>query len=362
MMNMIYCLNPDCLHPNPDNFKYCQKCGSKLVLTERYIPRSIKPSSPPSIQTPPPSRPSIQAQTPSSPSIQTQSFEFDTATITVISKSFLGIVKSYEINRSRRSGEFFTENLGNGVVLDMVKIPGGKFLMGSPENEPKRFENESPQHSVTIQPFFTGKFTITQAQWAAVAAFDKVKIDLNPDPSNFKGANRPVESVSWNHAVEFCARISQKTGKTYRLPSEAEWEYACRAGTTTPFYFGETLTTDLANYDGNYTYGSAPKGEYRKQTTDVGKFSANPFGLYDMCGNIWEWCQDEWHKNYDNAPADARVWLVKNDNPFRLLRGGSWYDFPGDCRSAYRNNLYPDLAYGTFGFRVVCGCGAARTL
>jgi formylglycine-generating enzyme required for sulfatase activity len=116
----------------------------------------------------------------------------------------------------------------------MVAIPGGQFLMGSPENEPERSNDESPQHTVTIQPFYMGKFPVTQAQWKAVAALPKVKIDLNPDPSYFKGANRPVENVSWDDAIEFCARLSNKTGKPYRLPSEAEWEYAARAGTTTP--------------------------------------------------------------------------------------------------------------------------------
>ncbi|MEA5515307.1 caspase, EACC1-associated type [Nodularia sp. UHCC 0506] len=289
---------------------------------------------------------------PSPASIQTQPFEFETATITVTSQGFLGIGKSYDINRRRGRAEFFTEDLGNGVVIDMVAIPGGTFLMGSPENEPKRRDSESPQHSVTIQPFFMGKFPVTQAQWAAVAAFDKVKIDLKSDPSCFKGANRPVEYVSWNDAVEFCARLSQKTGKTYRLPSEAEWEYACRAGTTTPFYFGETITTDLANYDGKSTYGSAPKGEYRGQTTDVGKFPANPFGLYDMCGNIWEWCQDEWHKNYNNAPADGSAWLI--DNQKRMLRGGSWFNNPAICRSACRDYGLAGNSNFNVGFRVAC--------
>lgn len=256
------------------------------------------------------------------------------------------------INRSRGRAEYFTEDLGNGVVIDMVKIPGGTFLMGSPENEPERLESESPQHSVTIQPFFMGKYTVTQAQWAAVADFDKVKIDLNPDPSWFKGANRPVERVSWDDAVEFCARISQKTGKTYRLPSEAEWEYACRAGTTTPFYFGDTITTDLANYDGKDTYGSA-QGKNRAETTDVGKFPANPFGLYDMCGNVWEWCRDEWHENYNNAPADGSSWLNYNDNQSRCLRGGSWIDGHRLCRSAYRFDFSLGIHDFHFGFRIV---------
>lgn len=134
--------------------------------------------------------------------------------------------------------------------MEMVAIPGGKFIMGSPESESERGTWESPQHTVTIQPFFMGKFTVTQSQWKAVAALPKVNIDLNPDPFNFKGDNRPVEQVSWDDVIEFCARLSKKTEKTYRLPSEAEWEYACRAGTTTPFYFGETITTDLANYRG----------------------------------------------------------------------------------------------------------------
>ncbi|MBD2562429.1 SUMF1/EgtB/PvdO family nonheme iron enzyme [Nostoc linckia FACHB-391] len=218
--------------------------------------------------------------------------------------------------------------------LEIVPIRGGKFLMGSPENEPERIDWESPQHLVTIQPFFMGRYPVTQSQWAVVAGLKKINIDLNPEPSHFKGANRPVEQVSWDDAIEFCARLSNKTGKTYRLPSEAEWEYACRAGTTTPFYFGETITTDLANYNGNYTYGAGSKGEYRLQTTDVGKFSPNSFGLFDMHGNIWEWCQDDWHENYNKAPADGSPWMSGNDH--RLLRGGSWFNIPGSCCSASR--------------------------
>jgi serine/threonine protein kinase len=122
--------------------------------------------------------------------------------------------------------------------------------------------------------------------------------------------------------VPICEKLSQKTGKTYRLPSEAEWEYACRAGTTTPFYFGETITTDLVNYNGNSTYASAPKGQYRQQTTPVGSFPPNAFGLYDMHGNVWEWCQDHWHDNYNGAPTDGSAWTDDNDNRSRLLRGG----------------------------------------
>ncbi|AFY45170.1 SUMF1/EgtB/PvdO family nonheme iron enzyme [Nostoc sp. PCC 7107] len=275
--------------------------------------------------------------------------------------------KGQIINRSQGRAEFFAEDLGNGVVLEMVSIPGGTFLMGSPEREEGRYDDESPQHNVTVPSFFMGKFPVTQAQWQAVAALDQVNIDLNPHPSHFKGSNRPVECVSWDDAVEFCDRLSKKTGKIYRLSSEAEWEYACRAGTTTPFYFGETITTDLANYRGTDweykgttyagNYGQGLKGEYREKTTDVGKFPANPFGLFDMCGNVLEWCQDEWHKNYNNAPTDGSAWLSENDNQNRLLRGGSWGNDPENCRSAFRDDDTRDNHYYYLGFRVVCAVG-----
>jgi formylglycine-generating enzyme required for sulfatase activity len=227
------------------------------------------------------------------------------------------------------------------------------FLMGSPESEPERLASEGPQHTITLQPFFMGKFPVTQAQWQAVAGFPKVKIDLEPDPSYFKGANHPVETVSWYRAVEFCARLSKATGREYRLPSEAHWEYACRAGTTTPFHFGETISPELANYDGNYTYASGSKGIYREQTTEVGSFPANAFGLYDMHGNVWEWCADHWHDSYDGAPADGSVWLSENANNSRMLRGGSWYNNPEFCRSAFRDYNMPGVRYDSYGFRVV---------
>lgn len=248
----------------------------------------------------------------------------------------------------------FTEDLGNGVTLEMVAIPGGTFLMGSPSTEAQRKDDENPQHSVTVAPFFMGKFAVTQAQWHAVASLPQVKHSLNPDPSGFKRSNHPVEQISWFDAVEFCERLSKKTELTYRLPSEAEWEYACRAGTTTPFHFGQTITTTLANYDGNYTYGSEPKGKYRQQTTDVGSFQvANAFGLYDMHGNVWEWCADHWQSNYKGAPSDGSAWLSNNDNQYRLLRGGSWSSNPWDCRSAHRNYVMPDSRVNDLGLRVV---------
>ncbi|PPJ63544.1 Sulphatase-modifying factor protein [Cuspidothrix issatschenkoi CHARLIE-1] len=253
------------------------------------------------------------------------------------------------IQRQQRVARYFIEDLGNGVNLEMAAIPGGTFMMGSPENEAKRRHSENPQHQVTVPGFFMGKYPVTQAQYQAV---------MGTNPSYFNGSNRPVESVSWNDAVKFCELLSQRTGKKYTLPSEAQWEYACRAGTTTPFYFGETITTDLANYDGNYTYASAPRGEYRRQTTDVGSFPPNAFGLYDMHGNVSEWCFDDWVDNYNNAPTDSSaVTRLSNE---KLLRWGSWFDHPGNCRSVCR--FYADAGFGDDfnGFRVVCG--AARTL
>ncbi|QEI40176.1 Serine/threonine-protein kinase pkn1 [Dolichospermum sp. UHCC 0315A] len=257
------------------------------------------------------------------------------------------------IQRQQRIAKYFIEDLGNGVTLDMAAIPGGTFMMGSPENEAGRSDNESPQHQVTVPSFFMGKYPVTQAQYQAI---------MGTNPSDFKGDNRPVERVSWTNAVAFCEKLSQKIGKTYRLPSEAEWEYACRAGTTTPFHFGETITTDLANYDGNYTYHGGIKGIYRKETTEVGSFGvANNFGLYDMHGNVWEWCQDSWHNSYKGAPTDGSAWLDTEENTnFKLLRGGSWNDDPGNCRSACRYNNNLDDYDDNIGFRVVCS-GAART-
>lgn len=259
------------------------------------------------------------------------------------------------INREKRTAKYFVEDLGNGIGLEMVLIPGGSFIMGSSEDKIGHRGNESPQHLVTINPFCMGKYPVTQDQWKVIAALPQVSRELNPDPSNFKGDNRPVECVTWYDAIEFCARLSQKSTREYRLPSEAEWEYACRAGTTTAFHFGETITTNLANYNGNYTYGSGVEGIYRQETALVGSFNvANAFGLYDMHGNVWEWCADHWHDNYEGAPDDGSIWLSSNERSRRLLRGGSWLNDPKVCRSAVRFNFYPGSNHYGIGFRVVC--------
>jgi len=285
-------------------------------------------------------------------------------------------------------------------LIPLVNIPAGSFLMGSPEDEPGRSKAEGPQREVALAAFWMAQTPITQAQWRKVASLPKINLDLNPDPSCFKGDTRPVEQVSWLDAMEFCHRLSQHTGKNYTLPSESQWEYACRAGTTTPFHFGATLTPDLANYDGNYVYGNGPKGNYRKQTTDVASFPANAWGLHDMHGNVWEWCRDTWHNSYEGAPTDGSAWMegdslgesladccaagrgpstprtavrlsaaaatratastasvsasVASPDAGRLLRGGSWLLHPAYCRSAYRGNSHPDYRLNHFGFRVCC--------
>ncbi|BAZ18824.1 hypothetical protein NIES4071_107090 (plasmid) [Calothrix sp. NIES-4071] len=271
-----------------------------------------------------------------------------------------------EIKRERGQAEYFTENLSKGIALEMVAIPGGSFKMSSPKDELERSKSESPQHLVKIEQFSMGKYPVTQAQWKAVAALPQVNRKLDPDPSRFKGANRPVEEVSWYDAVEFCERLTAHTKRQYRLPSEAEWEYACRARTSTPFHFGETITSELANYNACSTYGAGVKGIYRGETTEVGSFTvANAFGLYDMHGNVWEWCLDDWHTNYQGAPTDGSPWFDDNNNISEkqgrvVLRGGSWYNYPLHCRSASRNvfeGTERNDVHKEFGFRVVCKVG-----
>jgi len=273
--------------------------------------------------------------------------------------------KGEVIERKPGEAKVFSQTIGDSR-LEMVALPAGQFMMGQTEAEKAQlirqfgeehyknyFAQELPRHSVTLAAFSMGKYSVTQAQWRAVAALPKVKLDLNPDPSNFKGDNRPVEQVNWHEAMEFCDRLSKKLGQPYTLPSEAQWEYACRAGTTTPFHFGETITTDLANYNGTYTFASGPKGVFRQETTEVGSFPPNGFGLYDMHGNVWEWCLDHFHDSYNGAPADGSAWVTGGDSDRRMLRGGSWTYAPRLCRCAYRYNHFPDFRYYDFGFRVV---------
>ncbi|MFN9487662.1 MAG: formylglycine-generating enzyme family protein [Cyanobacteriota bacterium] len=273
--------------------------------------------------------------------------------------------------RQPRQVQGFREQLADDLALTLLWIPPGRFWMGSPQSEPERQVNEGPQHLVQLQGCFMGETPITQAQWREVARWNEREgerwgRELKPNPSRFQQPGdarffqreistdgRPVECVSWEDAMEFCSRLSQRTGRTFTLPSEAQWEYACRAGTTTPFAFGETLTDELANYRASETYGKGPKGAYREQTTPVGMFPANAWGLQDMHGNVWEWCLDHWPGSYEGAPEDGSAWLLEEGQQ-RLLRGGSCFISPGYCRSAARGRSLPGNALSSIGFRVVC--------
>jgi formylglycine-generating enzyme required for sulfatase activity len=284
----------------------------------------------------------------------------------------------------RSTAAVFSEELGSGNGIDMVEIPAGSFTMGSPSDEPERRPNESPQHHVTLASFFIGAAQITQAQWLAVVMAHPTRLehDLDPRPSFFRGTDLPVESISWVEAVEYCRRLASITGRDYRLPSEAEWEYACRAGTTGPFHVGPTITSDLANYCGaggavcgdsdgksiaseyydgtkygSGAYGQGPVGIFRGTTTRAGTFLPNRFGLHDMHGNVWEFCLDIATDTYDDAPLDGGASLAGPPGANRILRGGSWSHNPAICRSAYRDAIPPDYPgwQGRIGLRVVCG-------
>ncbi|MGK7933623.1 MAG: SUMF1/EgtB/PvdO family nonheme iron enzyme [Microcystaceae cyanobacterium] len=277
------------------------------------------------------------------------------------------------MQRQRLTRYYFSESLNSpsegDINLEMVFIQGGTFWMGSPQGDKNTRSNEYPQHQVTLQPFYMSKYPITQAQWRVIAQRNDLKVEreLELNPSHFKGENRPVEKVSWDDAVEFCQRLSRLTGKEYKLPSEAQWEGACRGisplaplnkggskevplfkgdlGGSSPYCFGETLTSELANYGNNV-------GE----TTSVGQYPPNGFGLYDMHGNVWEWCEDEYINNYENTPRDGTAYRSKSMQRI-VLRGGSWLNYPLLCRSAARFNTSRNLGDDNIGFRVVCVVG-----
>ncbi len=247
-------------------------------------------------------------------------------------------------------GSAITIDIGGGVGMELVWIPPGEFTMGSPASEAERSDDEGPQHRVTIsRGFWMGKCEVTQEQYAQI---------MGENPSDFKGTNLPVEQVSWDDAQEFCRKLQgrlprEMAGKTVGLPTEAEWEYACRAGTTTPFHYGDSLDASMANFDGNYPYERGREGEYRKQTTSVGSFQPNNWGLYDMHGNVWEWCQD-WKDDY---PSGAITDPTGPDTGSRrVLRGGSWRNRARSCRSANRNIYGPGRRLNYIGFRCLLAC------
>jgi eukaryotic-like serine/threonine-protein kinase len=255
-------------------------------------------------------------------SLLRESFEFEP-----IKLGINGAIKKQGKRPTKRLIE-----LSNGINLETIIIPEGEFLMGSPDSDKNSIYNEMPIHKVSVGNIYMGRYPITQEQYKAL---------MGNNPSEFKGDKLPVEHVSRENAQRFCSELSQKSKRKYRLPSEAEWEYACRAGTTTPFYFGEVISDTVVNY--NRKYG---------KTSEVGRFPANDFGLHDMHGNVWEWCEDNWHEDYNEALTNGRVWLNGKDTA-QILRGGSWdHDFKY-CRSAFRGIHHSGNSQGYNGFRVV---------
>lgn len=277
-------------------------------------------------------------------------FEFETV-----------LLEDGEMKTEHKSAQYFVEELEQNVTLDMIYVPDGVFMMGKSKED---FYDVIPyeiQHQVHVSAFHMGKFEVNQQQWVAI---------MRHNLSTNQGEDLPVENVSWEDAVEFCKRLSVITGRHYRLPSEAEWEYAARAGTTTSFSFGAEITTQLANYHDPYsknnsTIDSEPPSEtcvaaYNEngvqylQTKQVGSFFPNAFGLYDMHGNVFELCQDAWHDDYDNAPTDGSAWGNGSDANAVVIRGGSFDYDEGRCRSSDRWETGASYRYFGTGFRVAC--------
>jgi len=305
--------------------------------------------------------------------IREESFSFEVVTVKRIESKWLGLSKEVITESTKGQAKQVVFDLrkgiiklGKGIKLEIVSIPKGSFQMGS-----NNYDSEKPIHEVKIEKaFYMGKYPITVGQFKRfveetryqttaekeggayiyTGSWEKKK-DANWRNPYFKQTDKhPVVCISWLDAVKFCEWLSIETDKKYRLPTEAEWEYACRGGTTTPFHFGETITTELVNYDGNYPYGGAPKGEWRKQMVEVDYFKhANNFGLYQMHGNVWEWtCSD-----YGKYSENNHLKCSSNNSANKSLRGGSWCDSADLCRSADRLNLTPDFRFNYFGFRVV---------
>jgi formylglycine-generating enzyme required for sulfatase activity len=265
-------------------------------------------------------------------------FSFEMATVSL---NRVGIGKfsknQLQINTKQKIGRSYFETLGNiqgkAISLEMVYIHAGKFSIGSPANEIDRSDNENPRQTINLPAFFMSRFPITQRQW---------KVVMDNNPAIFIGnADRPVESISWDDVQAFCRTLMEHTGRTYRLPSETEWEYACRAGTMTSFCFGEAIASNLANYNGT-----------NAATTEVGSYPANGFGLHDMHGNVWEWCADNWHEDYDLLPKDGSAWTQGGDRSCRVVRGGSWRDPAHYCRSAKRYHNAANQGDRATGFRL----------
>lgn len=309
---------------------------------ETVVQKSTQIIAPPTITKPKYNYPNIEE------------FSFETINLKEEKKLF-GLVSKVEKNLISKKGQFFVEYLGQGVNLEMVFVPSGSFLMGSNSSEPHREKDESPQHKVNLNSFYVSKYPVTQSQWKIVSSFPKVTRNLKTKPAQFRGDNLPVERVSWFDAQEFCKRLSKYTGRNYRLPTESEWEYACRGNTQTAFSFGDIITHEVANFDRASKSDSKNKEtKLEKKTTPVDNYFPNPFGIYDFHGNVWEWCEDNYSNSYTQKPRDGSAYLTSTGNQNRVVRGGSWALPQEYCRSAKRNSYPPDSSYNFIGFRVVC--------
>ncbi|MCI0377122.1 MAG: formylglycine-generating enzyme family protein [Gemmataceae bacterium] len=268
-------------------------------------------------------------------------------------------VSAPEYSRAQDDVKSFTNSIG----MKLVRIPAGKFVMGSPATETERDSNETQHDVVITRPFYMGVFEVTQGEYEKVAGANPAFFSAK----NGGGPAHPIEQVNWTKAVEFCTRLSaleaeKKAGRVYRLPTEAEWEYACRAGTTTVFQIGDALSSKMANFNGQHPYGKAEAGPYVKKTAKVGTYPANAWGLHDMHGNVWEWCSDWYDPDYYKTspkedPKGPPKGVVRTDfkeDFFHVVRGGSWLDEARACRSAYRFRFMPSDPYRIVGFRVVC--------
>lgn len=288
--------------------------------------------------------------------IRLESIQFSTVHVNPVGKV---------VRQSRHEATTFVEQLSDRISMTMVHIPGGKFVMGAAKGEKEANDNEYPQREWSIPDFWMGQCSVTQAQWKALMGPKVIEkrqtaqsTNPAPDPAadqttgQIKRPLQPIDHVFWTEAVAFCHQLSKQTGRDYRLPSSPQWEYACRARSTTPFHFGETITPALANYNGHYSYGRGGKGQYREQTTEVGSFPPNAFGLYDMHGNVWEWCLDGWHTFDPNGSADDNIRRLSGQK--KSLRGGSWFYLPANCRSAYRLTYPFHSRTDDIGFRVIC--------
>lgn len=275
------------------------------------------------------------------------------------------IICAFTASRTVVSAE--PEMITNSIDMKLARIPAGSFKMGSPPTEPERDDKEELHEVEISKPFFIGVYEVTQSEYNKV--MEDTKEEKNR--SSFEGDDNPVENIEWKLARLFCERLSalpeeKEAGRTYRLPTEAEWEYACRAGTSTAFHFGDSLSATQANFNGNYPAGDGNKGEYLRRTTKVGSYHPNAFGLYDMHGNVAEWCEDWYDPDYyqdspDADPFGPPVGVVStkftnfgDQNFFVVVRGGCWVDEGRACRSAYRFRAMPNTRYQLIGLRVVC--------